>query len=234
MKLNFLTMTKKLFNKKLWFILITFVLPEWIIAQKTDFGIWYEAIAEHQIINKLSIELSGSVRTFANASKIDNKFLEAGLNYEFSKNFCSSFSYRLISKYEDDREFHLRHKWFADFKGILPVNNFEISARLRFQGTTRTYIEDDEGSGSRYFGRLRIKTAYDSPSFFINPFIYAESFTPVYSEYDKIIGEYWLGSGFELKITRNQTFELTYIFQRDMIPKVKDLHVISLEYKIRF
>lgn len=203
-------------------------------AQKTDFGIWYQVSAEHELIKNLDIELSGSVRTFKNAGKIDNKFLEAGLQYKFSRNFTSSASYRLISKYEDDKKYHIRHKWFLDFRGILPVKNFEFSARLRFQGTTRTYIEDSNGSGSRYFGRLRLKAAYDSPSFFINPFIYAESFTPLFSEYDKKISEYWLGSGFEMVITRKQAVELEYIFQRDMMPKVKDLHIISINYNIRF
>lgn len=234
MSLNFLIINRKGMNKKLGLLLIVCGMPLFVLAQKTDFGIWYQASLEHEIINKLDVELSGSVRTFKNAGKIDNKFLEAGLQYKFSKNFTSSFSYRIISKYEDDKEYHLRHKWFADLRGILPVNNFEFSARLRFQGTTRTYVEDTDGSGSRYFGRLRIRAMYDSPSFFINPYLYAESFTPVFSEYDKIIGEYWLGSGFELKITGKQAFEIEYIFQRDMLPKVRDLHVLSLNYNIRF
>lgn len=227
-------MIKKGLIKKHCLLFSVFCFSYLASAQKTDFGMWYQVSAEHELIKNIDIEFSGSVRTFKNAGKIDNKFLEAGIQYKFSKNFTSSASYRLISKYEDDKEYHIRHKWFLDFKGILPVNNFELSARMRFQGTTRTYIEDNEGSGSRYFGRLRLKAAYDSPSFFINPFIYAESFTPVFSDYDKKISEYWLSSGIEMKITRRQALETEYIFQRDMMPKVKDLHVISINYNIRF
>lgn len=225
--------TKKKFINKYYLIFSVFCFSYLASAQKKDFGVWYEVSAEHELIKNLDIELSGAVRTFKNGGKIDNKFLEAGIQYKFSKNFTTTASYRLISKYEDDKEYHLRHKWFMDFRGILPVNNFEFSARLRFQGTTRTYIEDNEGSGSRYFGRLRLKAIYDSPSFFINPFIYAESFTPVFSDYDKKIGEYWLSSGIEMKITSKQKFELEYIYQRDMIPKIKDLHVLSLNYSIK-
>jgi len=88
------------------------------------------------------------------ASKIDEAFIEGGLDYNFSKHLSIAGSYRLTKKIENNNSYYFQHKEFVDFKGNLTPGNFSFSARLRLQIRTKTYIKDENDTHPDYTGRI--------------------------------------------------------------------------------
>lgn len=203
-------------------------------AQEKDFGIWYSVSAEYGITKKLELDFSTTVRTFGKASKIEEMFLEGGLTYKFNKFVSVTGSYRITENIEDDDSYHLRHKWFFDVKGFLPVGDFTFTGRFRFQKRYKTFFEDENDKIPVTHFRYKLKLDYDSPSFPLNPYISAEIFCPMFNDPKRVIDKKWFTAGLELKITNKHSVEGEYIFIRDYLPKLRDLHLISVSYNIKF
>ena len=203
-------------------------------SQKNDFGIWYNVAVEHNLVKNLELDLSATMRTFKNASKIEEAFLEAGLTYKFNAYFSAGASYRITENIEDDDAFHLRHKWFVDMKGTLPAGDLTVTARVRFQRRYKTYFEDEEDKIPDSHVRTRLKVQYDIPNFKFNPYVSAELFLPAFAEAEKTVDKYRLIIGLDYSIAKRHTVEVGYIFQRDYLPKLSDISLISLQYNFKF
>ncbi len=135
------------------------------------------------------------LRTFKDASKIEEFFLEAGLTYKFNDYFSAGASYRITENIEDDDAFHIRHKWFVDAKGTLPAGDLTVTARTRFQQRYKTYFEDEEDKIPDSHVRTRLKVHYDIPNFKINPYLAAELFLPAFADVEKTVDKYRLSIG---------------------------------------
>jgi hypothetical protein len=203
-------------------------------SQDHDFGIWYAINTEASITKKLELDVSAMIRTFTNASKTEQFFLEAGTSYKFSKYISVAGSYRLSNMLEDDDQYHVRHKFLTDLKGTIPLSDFSFSARLRLQMQSRTYIEDVGDDASNFTGRFRVKCLYNIPKFPVNPYVCIETFSSLFEESEKIIGKERFTAGFEYKIIKKHSIEAEYIFERDFIPKIADISIIAINYNVKF
>lgn len=220
--------------KKIFYILLI-VFPGLILqAQEKDFGIWGELNIQHDIVKKLEAEYSFSVRSFQNAGRIEQTFGEAGLRYKFNKYVSVAGAYRISSTYEDDLKYHTRHKLFGDLKGSLPAGDLDLSLRIRFQQTTRTYVNDPEDKLSRQYLRLKLKAAYDIPKFKFNPFISFEPFIPLSTGRGFEMSKHRTSAGFEVKVTKNGGIETAWIREHDTRPDLIYTNVIALTYSIKF
>jgi hypothetical protein len=215
-------------------ILILFLLPSVAFAQTRDFGIWYGVSAEHKLTKKLEIDLSANIRTFNNGAKIEEAFLEGGLSYNLSKHFAIAGSYRITDNIENNNFYYYQHKILLDLKGTLPAGKFSFSGRFRFQTRVKTYIKDDNDEHPDYTGRIKIKAVYKTSTFPVDPYIYAESFCPMFSANSGTIGKNRFAAGLDFKVTRHSSVELEYIFQRDYQPHLSDINIISVNYDIKF
>ena len=227
-------MTMTMMNKRL---LLFVALIGWLSAgysQKKDFGIWYEVSAEHKLIKKLDLDLSGTVRTFDNASKIDEAYLEGGVMYKFNKYFAAGAHYRLTESREDDNSYHPRHKWFIDARGTLPAGDIKLTGRIRFQERFKTFIEDDNDAIPDFHLRFKFKARYDIPSFPVNPYIGTEIFFPLFSDASRTIDKDRFMAGVEFNVSKNHSVDLGYLFQRDFLPHISDINVIRLGYGFTF
>jgi hypothetical protein len=209
-------------------------LPFTAFTRDKDFGIWYGISVKHDIFKNMEINISAVVRTYDNASKIEQEFLEGGLEYKFNPNLSAMGSYRLTSNIEDNSRYYIQHKWFLDFKGNLPVADFSISCRLRFQSRIKTYIEDEEDKLPDYTGRIKLKALYKTLSFPINPYMYVESFLPMFSDKTRTIGKNRFSAGIEFAISKRYSIEAEYIFQRDYLPDLSDENILSVNLSIKF
>jgi hypothetical protein len=205
-----------------------------VYCQDSDFGLWYEVTAEKSFSKKFDVFGTVMVRTFDNASTLDEGFLEIGASYDLNKYFGFTGSYRIGNYLEDDDLYHIRHKWFIDLKGSLPVRNFVFSARLRLQVLARTYFEDASKDKAEYDGRLKLKCVYKIPDFPVNPYLSFETFSPVFRNEGRFIDKSRTTAGMEYKITKKHLIEVEYIYQRDTYPHLKILHIISLGYTFKF
>jgi hypothetical protein len=204
-------------------------------AQSDDHGIWLGASVKHDISKKFGLELSGSVRTFRNVSKIDQSLLEAAADYTFNKYLAVSGGYRFAYSLEDDDEYHYRHRVYFDLKGSLPVYRFSFSARARFQRTELTYIEEYGDPTAKYYGRMKFKGSYDIASFPLTPYIYYEPFVPMFTGSEFKIDRNRFAVGALLKISPRSSVETELLFQRDFNKKsISDIQILSINYILKF
>jgi hypothetical protein len=214
-------------------VLISALFTNSISAQDKDFGIWYGANLNKGITNKIDLNVSAMVRTFEKASKVDQGFLEAGLGYKINKHLDAALSYRLTSALENDSKYHFQHKAFLDLKGDVKLSNFTFSGRLRFQARVKTYLEYYSDKFPDYTGRFKVKALYRTQSFPLNPYVYYEAFCPMFANSDRLIGKNRFSIGIEYKISKMHSVDLEYIFQRDYLPKISDINIISLSYNLK-
>src|SRR5450759_1175193 len=233
-RLQIIKIMVMMMTKKPCIILFSLFLSAVAFAQKKDFGIWYGVSAEHKVTKKIEIDFSTNIRTFNNASKIEEAFLEGGLTYNLKKYFAIVGSYRLTENIEDNNSYYFQHKMMLDVKGNLGLGNFSFSGRLRFQTRVKTYIKDENDDHPNYTGRIKLKAVYKTPTFPVNPYIYIESFCPMFSANSGTIGKNRFSAGMEFRITNRQSVELEYIFQRDYQPHLSDINIISINYNIKF
>jgi opacity protein-like surface antigen len=205
-----------------------------ISFSQDDFGIWYSISAEKKLVKKVALDFDANIRTYDKASKIEEAFFDIGLTYKFNKFLSAAASYRFTEFKEKDDYFHPRHKWFADLKGRLPVGNFNISARLRFQQRYKTYFKDENDKESSEVARVKLKALYNIPSFPVNPYISAELFFPIFKETTSNVAKNRFMAGFEYNISKKHSIDLEYMFQRDFLPHISDINVISVNYNIKF
>jgi|WetSurMetagenome_2_1015567.scaffolds.fasta_scaffold11823_4 hypothetical protein len=223
-----MTIRKQLFGV----VLLLFTINA--LGQEKDFGIWYGVSAEHKLSKKLEIDLSTNVRTFKNASKIDEAFIEGGLTYNLYKHLGIGGSYRLTDGIENNNSYYYQHKFIFDIKGSTEPGNFSLSARFRFQIRTKTYFKDITEDHPDYTGRFKLKAVYKSPSFPLNPYVYFESFCPMFSANSGRIGKTRYSAGLDLSITKVHSVSVEYIFQRDYLPHLSDINILSVNYNIKF
>ncbi|MBI5008810.1 MAG: DUF2490 domain-containing protein, partial [Bacteroidia bacterium] len=174
-------------NIRLLLGLVCCLIPDLIFGQNDDFGIWYCIDVDHKIVKKLDLKLSSQIRTFNNASQVDQAIVEGGLGYKFNNYLSAATSYRYTQKLEDDSRYHTRHKWFAEMKGSLPLDDFTFSTRLMLQIMQRTYFEEEEDEIPKYVARIKLKAEYDIPKFPLNPFLSFESFMPLFKDSEVLI-----------------------------------------------
>jgi hypothetical protein len=229
-----MTMTMMMIERKIICLLLFVLIAGTSYSQPDDFGIWFGLDAKHKLIKNLDVEISGCLRTFDNSSRIEQSFVEGGLEYDFTKHLSVAGSYRLVSKLENDSRYYYRHKLFLDLKASSPAGRFTLSARARFQRAAKTFIEDEEDLLARYYTRLKLKALFRTPSFPLNPYIYGEGFAPVSNSSGFNISKYRLAAGTAFKITGKVGVETEYIFQRQYQPHLSNEHILSVSLNFKF
>ncbi len=205
-----------------------------LYSQKSDFGLWYEVNAEKSLNKKFELEALTQIRTFRNGSKIEQAYFEAGATYNLNKYLGFAVSYRIGNYAEDDDRYHIRHKWFGDIKGSLPVKRLHFSARLRLQVMERVYTESPSDKKAEYEGRLKLKAIYKIRKFPVDPYISYETFTPVFRSRDRLIDKSRTTVGLEYKINKKNFINTEYIYERDNSPELSVMNIVSLSYTIKF
>jgi len=211
-------------------LLCLFIFP--VFSQEKDFGRWYKISLTRGITEKLNLEGSAAIRTFQFGSKVEQTYAEAGLDYGFTKFLSTAASYRLANFSEIEYDGHyLQHKFFLDLTGKFDVSVIDFNARLRLQTRIKTSEYDMDNNST---GRMRLKATFKTPSFPVNPYIYVETFSPLFRNTDRFIGKYRLCGGIEININKKHSVEVEYLFDRDYIPDLLDFHIIALDYNIKF
>lgn len=203
-----------------------------VYSQEGNWGIWYEVNAEHKLTDKLNINLSGDVRTDHGGSKVYLDYLDAGGTYKFNKYLSVSGNYRLIYCFEKDDAYHFRHRWYTDIKGTLPLWNFYLSGRFRFQEQFRTYYKHEEDKIA-YRGRIKVETGYNIPSFPVDPHVSVELFCPMFDDADRTVNKVRFAAGLHYKINKKNALEAEYILQRNFASPVSNFNILSFSYTIK-
>ena len=228
------TMMMMMMTRRSYLVVLSLFLSVIAAAQEKDFGIWYGISAEHKLTKNIEVSLSANIRTFNNAGKIEEAFLEGGAEYNFNKILAIAGSYRLTENIENNDSYYFQHKWMFDIKGEMPIKNFNFTCRLRMQTRFKTYIENKSDEHPDYTGRIKLKAEFKTPTFPVDPYVYVESFCPMFSNKSGSIGKNRFSAGLDFSIIRHHSVELEYIYQRDYQPHLSDINILSLNYNIKF
>jgi hypothetical protein len=215
-------------------ISLLFILPGKTKGQEQDFGAWYSVNIDHSISKKMDMTLKASFRTYKNAAVLDEAFIEGELSYNINDYISAAASYRLSEVSDGKEGNHVRHKLFAIIKGKVPLDRFTFYARAIFQATIRTYVEDEIDKRVFYTGRLKLKAAYNIKSFPVDPYIGFESFTKLTVSPEYIIDKARISAGFDYRINNKHSAQLEYILERDAIPELYYIHIVSATYSFAF
>jgi len=224
----------KMMIKKALLLVFLLLVAQISSAQDNDFGIWYSATTELKLVKNLEFDFDLNLRTFDNASRIEEAFFDIGLTYKINKYLSAAASYRFTEFNEKNDTFYPRHKWFADLKGKTTLGDFDISARLRFEQRFKTYYKDENDKEPQEHLRIKPKILYDIPSFPVNLYIASELFFPVFNEDKKNLDKVRYIAGLEYNITKKQSVELDYTYERDSYPRLSGMNIISVNYNFKF
>jgi hypothetical protein len=219
-------------NYLFFFLLLS--VTRYVYSQESDFGIWYKVNADKSFGKKFDINGSAMIRTFENASTIEQAYMEFGATYNLNKYLGFAGAYRIGNYLEDDDLYHIRYNYLADIKGSYPVRSFVLSLRFRLQIQKKTYIEDESANLPEYVGRIRLKGIYKIPNFPVNPFASIETFNPLFENYDVLFVKNRYTLGFEYKINKKNFIESEYLFQQVYFPHQTNFHIFSLSYTFKF
>lgn len=215
-------------------IAVVVLLPVTAEAQKTDFGIWYEAKAEKKIIDNLRFDLEASIRTDQNASHIDKFYIEPGFRYKFNDYLAAGLYYRLIEQKEKDGNYHARHRWYIQVKGTAPsLYRFTFAARYRIQQQFRTYIKDPDDEIPGWYQRLRLELDYNIKGIPLKPYINAEMHFRLFNPNDYTVDKWRSMVGAEYTFNKKHTFGLEYIYNDSRVTKPSYMNVIGVTYSVK-
>ncbi|HOO99106.1 MAG TPA: DUF2490 domain-containing protein [Bacteroidales bacterium] len=216
-------------------LLLRILIPCDLLAQNDkDFGIWYKFNTTLGVSKKIDASVSTEFRTFRNAGTLEEGLIEAGAGYELTKFLSAGASYRFSLVKENDSEYHPEHKLFIETRASAKPGDFTLQARFKYQIRFKTYFEEVIDKIPDHNLRVRLKTTYRTPSFPVNPWVFAETFIPTYPESEKFVGILRLGTGIEYVISKKHSIDLSYVFRRDYIPDIYDENILSIEYNLDF
>jgi len=220
-------------NKKAAILVFALLLPAVLTGQDKDFGIWYEVKAEKKIVKHLRFDFETSIRTDENASNIYKFYIEPGLRYKFNDYFAAGVYYRLVEQKEDDEKYHLRHRWFVQFKASTPsIARFTLSLRYRIQEQFKTYIEDTGDEVGEWYQRARLEVEYDVKGLPLKPYVNTEIHHLLFDPNDYTIDRWRTIIGIEYTLNKKHTFGVEYIYNESRVTKPAYKNLLGLTYSI--
>jgi opacity protein-like surface antigen len=203
-------------------------------AQKTDYGIWYEAKAEKNLWKGLRIDLEASIRTNEKAGNIEKFYIEPGVRYKFNDYFNAGIYYRFIEQQEKDDLYHPRHRWFVQMKGSAPsLARFTLSVRYRIQQQFKTFIDDPEDEEPQWFQRVRLELDYDVRGIPLKPYINAEMHMLLSGPNDYTADKWRSMIGVEYTLNKRHTFGLEYIYNDSRVTKPPYENLLGITYSVK-
>lgn len=232
---------------------VTLLVPLSAMAQ--DFGLDINVGLKKKIVKGLNISAAFELRTQDMSSEMERIDAGIDLSYKPIDYFKVGVGYHFIDKYKlkhetesgniIDNYWSPRHRVHADVTGILPVDNFEISLRERYQFTYRSETsakkwnsvgvaqenkvydaEDEHVLRSRVMAQYKIKPVNIAPYFSMEMY---NDLTDSFS-IDKIK----LTTGMEYSLQKHHVFDLFYRYTAGIADYDDECHLIGIGYEFKF
>jgi len=205
-----------------------------LFSHAQDAGFWLSVNAEKKITQALSVSLSEEFRLNENMNEFGTFFTDAGLTYKINKYLRISANYRFICKRRLDDSYSNRHRYYFDLTVRKKFKPVTLSLRTRFQSQYADIFSSEDGKIPAYYLRDKLTIKYDAGKH-IQPYFYAEIYTPLKHPYDVFIDKTRYCAGFEYEINRMNTIDVFYLFQKEYNVKAPETdYVIGLGYYLSF
>jgi len=227
-------------------------------AQSDDFGLWTSVEATKKINKKWSVGVESEFRLQDNLGAVGRWTAGIGAAYKPYKWLKFDAGYKFVDDHLTETYtsskgnekwlpyyWSTKHRFYASVTGTLPLGNFRLSLRERWQYTYRPEVttacwnitdgeQDDDkvkrGKGKNVL-RSRLQLAYKIPYSNIEPYVSAEFYTS--DRLDKV--RYTAGA--EWEINKKHALELFYRYQDvhvDDGEQNENSHIIGVGYKFKF
>lgn len=241
-------------RKKIFTLLILALSAVSGFAQSDDFGVWASAGVEKKLSKKLSAEFEGEFRSRDNSKKVERWTGSLGLEYELTKHIKIGTGYEFIYANKAERTtskgntvssyWSPRHRFNFSIQGDFDASHFNFSLRERYQYTYRVsttakkYDEDgdakadEEITGKGYnVLRTRPMIKYNIPHSMFKPYLSVEFYNSLTNgSIDKT--RYRIGT--QLKLNKQNAFDIFYLYQKEADDDDVSRHVIGIGYTYKF
>lgn len=210
-------------NKKL-FIFLSVFLPSLAFSQiVSDAKIW-TGFSISKKIDDFKFSISEEYRRAENFSQTDKMFTEFDVSHKLIKNLSASATYR----FNQDRNFEqggfdFNQRLSLDLSYDYELNDFEFSARTRYQVSFETYSNDKLNRN-----KFSVKYNFNKK---LDPYLSYELFYQFNDVRAFNRTRFELGSKY--KLNKNNSFKLGYIFENKFNrTNLEHNHIYFINYSI--
>ena len=201
-------------------------------SQVQDANLWLNVSVEKKIIPTLSVSINQEFRMNENITELGTFFTDVGLNYKINKYLRVSAGYRFSNKRRLDDSYSLRHRYYFDLMVRKKFNPVTLSFRTRFQSQYTDVLSSEDGKIPEYYSRNKLTLKIDAGKN-IQPYVYAELFSPLKRPFDIFMDNMRYCVGVEYEINRMNSLDVFYMFQKEChVKKPETDHIFGIGYSI--
>ena len=244
-------MIKRLFQ----IIMSAIILLVPLCAMGHDLGLDINVGLKKKLIKGLNIAASFELRTQDMSSEMERIDAGIDISYKPIDYFKFGIGYDFIDKYKlkhetnsgniVDNYWSPRHRANVYVTGILPIENFEISLREKYQYTYRTEnsvkkwnsagVQKDNkiyDAEHKHILRSRILAQYTIKSIHLSPYFSIELYNDLANKFG--IDKLKLTPGLEYSIKKHHAFDLFYRYTAGIADSDDECHLIGVGYEFKF
>ena len=232
---------------------IILLLP--LSAMSQDFGLDINLGVKKKIVKGLIISAEFELRTQDMSSALERIDAGLGISYKPIDYFKIGAGYHFIDKYKlkhetkkgniVDEYWSPRHRAYADVTGILPIENFELSLRERYQYTYRSETSakkwDSDGDPKNdeiidakhdHILRTRVQAQYSIKPIKLSPYFSIEVYNDLIESFN--IDKVRLLVGMEYSLKKHHVFDLFYRYTAGIADSDDECHLLGIGYEFKF
>ena len=226
-----------------------------LCAQAQDFGLDINASLKKKITKGLNISAAFELRTQDMSSQMERIDAGIDISYKPIDYFRFGAGYDFIDKFYPkhhtnsgnivDDYWSIRNRVNVYVTGILPIDNFEISLRERYQFTHRSQSSVKKWNGlgvaqdnkiikakNAHDFRSRILAKYKIKPEKLTPYLSMELYNDLASSFK--IDKFKLTTGIGYSLKKHHEFELFYRYTAGIADPDDECHLLGLGYEFKF
>lgn len=199
------------------------------IAQAMDgAGMAFKVSLSGKLYRRFSFLLEEDIRPRSDFRQAEWFLSTAEVNYTFSPHLKAGVAYMLLCQYKASDE--LRNRYYLYASASLPLGNFTLSLRERFQSTYKT-----GANRPKNYLRSMLTLSYKIPHTPLVPFAYAEVFNDTAPRAHLRADRIRLSAGSDYKIDKHNALQLYYRYHIfNVYDPVNYKHAIGVTYSHKF
>ncbi len=208
-----------------------------LCACAQDFGLDFNLGLKKKIIKGLSIAVGFELRTQDMTTEMGQIDASFEMSYKPIDYFKFGAGYDFIDKYYPNiTTWSPRHRANVFVTGILPIEDFELSLRERYQYTYRS-MSGKIASKHEHILRSRLQAEYHIKAVHLTPYLNFEMYNDLANSFaiDKL--KLNVGLTYTLKKKKSKfahDFEFFYRYTAPIASDDEDFHMIALGYLFKF